>query len=594
MNRGVISLICCLVPGILSAQKSTPDAYYRYDLTQTSPLYITTWLYEKDREPLPAGDNGTGRVFVDADTFRGESGVHWFSCRIDLSGTPSTSDILFLRITDLLTAYEVYWDSICIASNGTPGHDAESEIPGSINYEIRLPHELAGPGRHDLALRVSNFKGKMLFPKLGSFTTLLGYYISWHENFTRVYSYHHYFTFGACLFAMILSLSLFYSGGRNRPYLLFGMYCFFLSLIPLLSFVFIYYDITITHINLVDIISIAAVSLKDIFFIAFIVYTFDVGRKWFLILCTSAVLLALHLSRLPMSSIIQIQYIAVTILSLGLLSFSVWKKISGSAAALAGLLSPLLIMIASNAQREIYPLTLRIPLQPADIGFILFITGILFSISARIREQNRLTDALRIRSKHLEIELLKRHIKPHFLMNTLFTVISLIRKDANKAITMIELLADEFQIINNISQRTLIPLSEELDLCRKHLDIMQLRKHGAYTFITDHIDPVRQIPPMIFHTLIENAITHAYTAGEPGRIELNFQETERRVIYTMKNDGSRLAASDSPESGVFREGTGFKYIRSRLEESYPGRWTLDYGVADEKWVVTIAVTGEGT
>jgi hypothetical protein len=35
------------------------------------------------------------------------------------------------------------------------------------------------------------------------------------------------------------------------------------------------------------------------------------------------------------------------------------------------------------------------------------------------------------------------------------------------------------------------------------------------------------------------------------------------------------------------EGLGFKYVKSRLEENYPGKWKLNYGMNDGFWEVKI-------
>lgn len=51
-----------------------------------------------------------------------------------------------------------------------------------------------------------------------------------------------------------------------------------------------------------------------------------------------------------------------------------------------------------------------------------------------------------------------------------------LRKDPSSAIKLIEALADEFRMINQISTLKLIPIGQEIDLCRAHLKIMSYRK----------------------------------------------------------------------------------------------------------------------
>ncbi|MBL0264034.1 MAG: hypothetical protein IPQ05_09185 [Leptospiraceae bacterium] len=38
-----------------------------------------------------------------------------------------------------------------------------------------------------------------------------------------------------------------------------------------------------------------------------------------------------------------------------------------------------------------------------------------------------------------------------------------------------------------------------------------------------------------------------------------------------------------------KKGTGTLYIKSRLEESYPNRWSFDQGWENKTWVVKIGI-----
>jgi hypothetical protein len=55
----------------------------------------------------------------------------------------------------------------------------------------------------------------------------------------------------------------------------------------------------------------------------------------------------------------------------------------------------------------------------------------------------------------------------------------------------------------------------------------------------------------------------------------------------MRNDGSLLKQLEKDSQEVIVEGMGFKYIKTRLEESYPGSWNLTYGFIDGLWEVRI-------
>ena len=93
----------------------------------------------------------------------------------------------------------------------------------------------------------------------------------------------------------------------------------------------------------------------------------------------------------------------------------------------------------------------------------------------------------------------------------------------------------------------------------------------------------------MFHTLIENALTHSFKTREDGRIRLTCEKTDRHTVYRLTNPGSRLTELARKSEDEIREGMGLRYVKARLEESYPGEWELDYALTDEQWNVTIRI-----
>ncbi|MCZ7616256.1 MAG: histidine kinase [Ignavibacteriaceae bacterium] len=84
--------------------------------------------------------------------------------------------------------------------------------------------------------------------------------------------------------------------------------------------------------------------------------------------------------------------------------------------------------------------------------------------------------------------MLKKNINPHFVLNTLTSIIAWLRKDSASAIKLIEALAEEFRMINQVSALKLIPITQEIDLCKAHLKIMSYRKGADYNLETMDID----------------------------------------------------------------------------------------------------------
>jgi sensor histidine kinase YesM len=373
----------------------------------------------------------------------------------------------------------------------------------------------------------------------------------------------------------LFSFALFFGGGRHRSYLLFGIYALMNVIYPMLIFFLNYYNLNIKYFTLVNTSAYFIAPMAIIFLNMFFLFNYNIPRK------------AIHI--IVILSVIPIVYFIfggeaialITIYSIGLLIRSLRKKEPGSLIALIGL-SVYCILISLSFYNLVF--------YSAVGGEIFFVFCITLSISRQIKKESLLHEEARLRSSRLEAELLKKYIKPHFLMNTLLSVISWIEESPAKAIKLIQALADEFHLVNRVSDQKLITLEQELELCESHLKLMGFRRNARYNLLRDIENDQLKIPAMIFHTLIENGISHAYDAGEDGTFKLSCTIRNGTISYVLENDGSLLLQKpEKEEKNYCMEGLGFKYVKTRLQECYPDRWELSYGLQQNKWQVQITI-----
>ena len=198
----------------------------------------------------------------------------------------------------------------------------------------------------------------------------------------------------------------------------------------------------------------------------------------------------------PMLTVMILSFVGVC-LFLALRGF--FKKTMGSL--------PLFVGLAVVALASTEGVTLFL-----DRGFFYGMTvlaAILFVLQAQdFRRSEFAANKAAAQSARMELELVKRHIQPHFMMNTLGALSEWIIENPAASVDMIQVLADEFRLLNDVSSKDTIPLSQELELCQAHLKIMSYRQDQSLTLETDIADASMAVPPAIFHTLIENVLTH--------------------------------------------------------------------------------------
>jgi sensor histidine kinase YesM len=191
-----------------------------------------------------------------------------------------------------------------------------------------------------------------------------------------------------------------------------------------------------------------------------------------------------------------------------------------------------------------------------------------------------------IRAMRLELELLKANIQPHFMLNSINAAIMWIKEDPGTAEKLLHALSKELKLLLKVVGEKVIPIDEEIRICRMHLEVMSLRHDKSFTLSLEGIKAGEKIPPMVFHTLVENGLTHGYAGKEVGVFVLSRTEDEGKIRFTLFNDG--MAGKNFAESS----GLGLKYVRARLEEAYRRKWQLASHSVEGGWLVTITIEKE--
>lgn len=310
-----------------------------------------------------------------------------------------------------------------------------------------------------------------------------------------------------------------------------------------------------------------AYTFGNFFLVVFLLYQFNTPRKKWMMGGIAGLLLLFYLCHWP-------QLPLVVLIGTGIALYAFPRKKLGSSLIIFGLLT--------------FGMTTYIEINMINkmgyfIGTIVFIATITIFVGYQIREQMRLQRQALLRSSTLENQLLKRSLQPHFLFNSLMSLQEWIETCPEKAAHFVQALAEEFRSICQMSGNQLISIEEELAMCRSHLQIMGFRKHAKFELQTEGITGEEQIPPAIFHTLVENGLTHGYAERDRGRFILTKKQDSEGILYELFNDGnSQTSLEPRPQNG-----TGLKYVKSRLEESYPGKWELNSNPIESGWLVSI-------
>jgi two-component system, LytTR family, sensor kinase len=161
-----------------------------------------------------------------------------------------------------------------------------------------------------------------------------------------------------------------------------------------------------------------------------------------------------------------------------------------------------------------------------------------------------------------ELRALQSQINPHFLFNSLNTLYGTIPREAAEARRMVLNLAEIFRYCLK-TERTLIPLAEEVAIVRAYLEIEALRL-GDKLRTTIEVDQNAEralIPILSIQPLIENAVKHGVASRGGGSIRFRARSGSRGVLVEVSDDGMGFQPGRKASSGG---GLGLDNVRQRL------------------------------
>jgi sensor histidine kinase YesM len=198
------------------------------------------------------------------------------------------------------------------------------------------------------------------------------------------------------------------------------------------------------------------------------------------------------------------------------------------------------------------------------------ITGIIYAIQAteRLRaEEARVTQLENLRTR-AELQALRSQLNPHFLFNTLHSLMALVRRDPSALEDALERLAGLLRhTLMTIRDTDDVALSDELDFIENYLDLERLRL-GERLRVQQMIqrETLRcAVPPFALQPLIKNSIKHAIgRQAHGGLLTIRAERHDGLLKLEVSDDG----AGANPDELVTSTGSGLRIARERLMTRY--------------------------
>lgn len=187
------------------------------------------------------------------------------------------------------------------------------------------------------------------------------------------------------------------------------------------------------------------------------------------------------------------------------------------------------------------------------------------------------------------LQALQARIRPHFLFNSLNSVLSLMRSDTRKAEQALENLAELYRALL-ADNRQLSTLERELALTRAYLELETLRLGDRLTVAwrTENAPGEALLPSLVLQPLLENAVGHGVEPRpEGGHIGVDIFARDAQLHVVVRNP---LHADAPPRHG---NRMALSNIRERLALHFDAEARLSTHQAGGEFVVQVVMPLKG-
>jgi len=199
-----------------------------------------------------------------------------------------------------------------------------------------------------------------------------------------------------------------------------------------------------------------------------------------------------------------------------------------------------------------------------------------FDYYRKYREREFIASRLETQLAQAQLDSLRMQLHPHFLFNTLNSIVGLVRDNKNAAaVSMLVGLSDLLRHALDHSGRHEVELREELNFIKLYLKIQEMRFSDRLEIEFD-IDPATTkalVPNLILQPLTENALRHGIArSADSGLVGISSTITDGHLRLSVYDNGAGLPDDWQMKGST---GIGLANTAARLQQLYDDNHQFD-------------------
>lgn len=188
--------------------------------------------------------------------------------------------------------------------------------------------------------------------------------------------------------------------------------------------------------------------------------------------------------------------------------------------------------------------------------------------------------------KKVELNYLKNQVRPHFYLNMLSMIHSMLLTKNYKEIEELTKVTSNYLRHLFQAHQDFNRLADEIQHIRNYLEIQKIRYGDSIHFDLDWDPGLKDaaIPPLLLQTFVENAIKHGFSFQDSFHIQLSIhEEANQHLAISLLDNGPGFSSAIlqdlvAKKSIVTDDGhhIGLTNARERLDLLYPDHYTLQF------------------
>lgn len=216
---------------------------------------------------------------------------------------------------------------------------------------------------------------------------------------------------------------------------------------------------------------------------------------------------------------------------------------------------------ATSPNIETDPMLHKIGMMAGIFVIILYVFGLIaFNYHRSLNEFTMENEQLKQEQLEMNYRSLQDKLNPHFLFNSLSTLIAMIRQDQQSAVTFAENLSDIYRYVLLKKDQNWVSLAEETQFVEVYASLHAERLGEGLQVEIAKCRPGIVVPPMSLQLLVENAMKHnVATPSSPLKIKVYC--TNEHVC--VENNLQRKQSSYSTQTGLNNLVSRYRHLAGR-------------------------------